>query len=151
MFAIVSVAFIPPLPDNSNLAPLHVIWFGGGWSFNYTASVGYVGPSTTEHVGVGAMGQLPLLLPTLFRLFIFVLLAMQMDKARGGGPTSRGGALVGPAFERLEQWLVGFPCRVLIRHVSYVGLQEGVVERAEGVSFRYAGVLSVCLVPSQIG
>ncbi|CAB1116300.1 unnamed protein product [Ectocarpus sp. CCAP 1310/34] len=48
-------------------------------------------------------------------------LIVQMEKVRVGAPTDGRdggrGTRLRPALEKLEQWLVGFPCRVLIRHV----------------------------------
>lgn len=49
------------------------------------------------------------------------MFARQMEKVRVGAPADGrdggGGTRLRPALEKLEQWLVGFPCRVLIRHV----------------------------------
>ncbi|CBJ29205.1 expressed unknown protein [Ectocarpus siliculosus] len=47
-------------------------------------------------------------------------LMVQMEKVRVGAPADGrdggGGTRLRPALEKLEQWLVGFPCRVLIRY-----------------------------------
>lgn len=54
----------------------------------------------------------------LFTSWCFLAVASQMGKAQvGATKANQGVARLRPALEKLEQWLVGFPCRVLIRYM----------------------------------
>ncbi|CAM9610241.1 unnamed protein product [Ectocarpus sp. 6 AP-2014] len=61
-------------------------------------------------------------------------LIVQMEKVRVGAPADEsdggGGTRLRPALKKLEQWLVGFPCRVLIRHVYETQLAELITHAA---------------------
>ncbi|CAM9936509.1 unnamed protein product, partial [Choristocarpus tenellus] len=48
-------------------------------------------------------------------LWLLVLVSINVDRSSTIQDGGQGTSGTGLAFQRLEQWLVGFPCQVLIR------------------------------------
>lgn len=68
-----------------------------------------------------------------FSTYDYPFLVSKMDRDRVGVGAERGQARPTSALKKLEQWLVGFPCRILIRCVMYpfrrVGMRCGHTRR----------------------